>query len=462
MTPSVLIVGGLGYIGSVLYEVIKEEDWQVEILDNHLYKELQPTNQFIEADIRDENAIKKIIQKHDIIVNLAAIVGDPACLIDTNLAIDINCIGTRHVAEYCKKFNKKIVHISTCSIYGSEPNVLVKEENGGFPIDFYGQTKYTQERLVREICSEDFCVLRLGTAFGLSPRMRYDLVVNAFAARAVKFNKITVFGGEQERPFVHIRDISRAIVHVIKNNLNGIFNVRGENLSLLKLSEIVKEITNCQVEINTNVTDKRSYMVDSSKLLSTGFEFKYDIAYAIEEIVNSPTALEMHKGIYSNLKLAERVKIATTIGMKDLRLIPGGVAVDDRGCLNFANDFNFYGVKRFYQVQNFSTSTIRAFHGHLREAKYVYVAKGSAIVAAVELDDIKSPSKNKKVNRFILSDKKPQVLFIPPKYANGFRPLEEDTRILFFSTSSLEESKGDDYRFPVDYWGKEVWEVENR
>jgi nucleoside-diphosphate-sugar epimerase/dTDP-4-dehydrorhamnose 3,5-epimerase-like enzyme len=462
MTPSVLIVGGLGYIGSVLYEVIKEEDWQVEILDNHLYKELQPTNQFIEADIRDEDAIKKIIQKHDIIVNLAAIVGDPACLIDTNLAIDINCIGTRHVAEYCKKFNKKIVHISTCSIYGSEPNVLVKEENAGFPIDFYGQTKYTQERLVREICSEDFCVLRLGTAFGLSPRMRYDLVVNAFAARAVKFNKITVFGGEQERPFVHIRDISRAIVHVIKNNLNGIYNVRGENLSLLKLSEIVKEITNCQVEINTNVTDKRSYMVDSSKLLSTGFEFKYNIAYAIEEIVNSPTALEMQKGIYSNLKLAERVKIATTIGMKDLRLIPGGVAVDDRGCLNFANDFNFYGVKRFYQVQNFSTSTIRAFHGHLKEAKYVYVAKGSAIVAAVELSDVKSPSKNKKVNRFILSDKKPQVLFIPPKYANGFRPLEEDTRILFFSTSSLEESKGDDYRFPVDYWGKEVWEVENR
>ena len=313
MTPSVLIIGGLGYIGSVLYEVIKEEDWQVEILDNHLYKELQPTNSFTEADIRDKDAIKKIIQKHDIIVNLAAIVGDPACLIDTNLAIDINCIGTRHIAEYCQKFNKKIVHISTCSIYGSEPNVLLKEENKGFPIDFYGQTKYTQERIVREICSEDFCVLRLGTAYGLSPRMRYDLVVNAFAARAVKFNKITVFGGEQERPFVHIRDISRAIVHVIKNNLNGVFNVRGENLSLLKLSEIVKEITNCQVEINTNVTDKRSYMVDSSKLLSTGFEFKYNIAYAIEEIVNSPTALEMHKGIYSNLKLAERVRIATTI-----------------------------------------------------------------------------------------------------------------------------------------------------
>ena len=185
-------------------------------MDNHLYKDIIPTNPFIEVDIRNKKEIQKLIQKHDIIVNLAAIVGDPACLIDTNLAIDINCIGTRHVAEYCKKFNKKIVHISTCSIYGSEPNVVVKEENEGFPIDFYGQTKYTQERIVREICSEDFCVLRLGTAYGLSPRMRYDLVVNAFAARVVMFNKITVFGGEQERPFVHIRDISRAIVHVLK------------------------------------------------------------------------------------------------------------------------------------------------------------------------------------------------------------------------------------------------------
>ncbi len=462
MTPNILLVGGLGYIGSVLYDIIKEEGWNIEILDNHLYKELEPTNIFTEADTRNKEVIKKIIQNQDVVVNLAAVVGDPACLIDTNLAIDINCIGTRHVAEMCNKYNKKIVHISTCSIYGSEPNVIVSEENEGFPIDFYGQTKYTQERIVRDICSKDFCILRLGTAYGLSPRMRYDLVVNTFAARAVKYNKIIVFGGEQERPFVHIKDISRAIIHVIKKNLNGIYNVRGENLSLLRLSEIVKEITNCQVEINTNISDKRSYMVDSSKLLKTGFEFKFTISDAIEEIRVSPTALEMHKEIYSNLKLAERVYITKNIGMRDLRLIQGGIAVDDRGCLNFANDFNFYGVKRFYQVQNFSTSTIRAFHGHLKEAKYVYVAKGSAIVAAVELDDVKSPSKNKKVNRFILSDKKPQVLFIPPKYANGFRPLEEDTRILFFSTSSLEESKGDDYRFPVDYWGKEVWEIENR
>ncbi len=462
MKNKILILGGLGYIGSVLYDIMQQEEWEVDILDNHLYKDLQPPNPYIEADVRDKDQIEQIIKDYDIIVNLAAIVGDPACLLDTNLAIDINCIGARNIADVCKKLKKFIVHISTCSVYGSEPNKIVKEEDEGFPIDFYGQTKYTQERLIREICVDNHCILRLGTAFGLSPRMRYDLVVNTFAARALKFKKITVFGGEQERPFVHIRDISRAIVHVIKNNLRGIYNIRGENLSLLKLGEIVKDITNCEIEINRNIVDKRSYMVDSSKIMDTGFEFKYDIEYAVKEIIDSPTAQEFHKGIYSNLKVAERVKIAKTIGKRDIFLIKGGVAVDDRGSLNFANDFNFYGVKRFYQVQNFNTSTIRAFHGHLNEAKYVYVSKGSAIVAAVKLDDIKAPSKNQEVNRYILSDKNPQVLFIPPRFANGFKPLEEDTRIVFFSTSSLEESKGDDYRFPADYWGNEIWEVENR
>ncbi len=462
MTPKVLIIGGLGYIGSVLYNILKHEEWEVEILDTHLYKQLTPLNPYIEADVTNRDDLKKVFNRFDVVVNLAAVVGDPACLVDTSRAILINCIGTRNIAEMCKSLNKYIVHISTCSIYGSEPNKLVKEEDEGFPIDFYGQTKYTQERIVREICKENSCILRLGTAYGLSPRMRYDLVVNSFAARAVKFKKVTVFGGEQERPFVSIKDISRAIGHAVKHNLKGIYNVRGENLSLLKLSEIVKNITGCEVTIDKNIVDMRSYMVDNSKLVKTGFEYKYDIADAVREISQSPTALEFEKGIYSNLKLNEILKISETIGKKKLSLIDGGLAVDDRGLLNFANEFNFYGVKRFYQVQNFSTSTIRAFHGHLNEAKYVYVAKGSAIVAAVELDTVKSPSKKLPVHRYVLSDKNPKVLFIPPKHANGFRPLEDDTRILFFSTSSLEESKDDDYRFPADYWGNEIWEVENR
>jgi len=315
---------------------------------------------------------------------------------------------------------------------------------------------------VREICTDNYSILRLGTAYGLSPRMRYDLVVNSFAARASRDNKITIFGGEQERPFVHIRDISRAIIHIIKNDISGIFNIRGENLSLSKLSEIMKDITNCEVEFDKNIVDKRSYIVDGSKITRTGFKYEFSIADAVKEIMKSPTAIEFHKGIYSNLKLMERFKISETIGKREIKIIKGGVVIDDRGTLNHANEFNFYGVKRFYQVQNFSKSTIRAFHGHLREAKYVYVPKGSAIFAVVEINDVESPMKNQHVHRFILSDKNPQVLFIPPRHANGFRPLERDTRIIFFSTSTLEESKGDDYRYPADYWGNEIWEVENR
>lgn len=148
--------------------------------------------------------------------------------------------------------------------------------------------------------------------------------------------------------------------------------------------------------------------------------------------------------------------------MNKPQLITGGIAVDDRGSLRFVNEFAFAGVKRFYQVSNFSTDTVRAWHGHKKEQKWVYVAKGSAIVAAVEFDDDVKPSPDKVVHRFVLSDKNPGILAIPAGYANGFRPLEPETTIIFFSSSRLEDAKGDDFRFPHDYWGREVWDVIHR
>ena len=144
------------------------------------------------------------------------------------------------------------------------------------------------------------------------------------------------------------------------------------------------------------------------------------------------------------------------------RLLDGGLAIDDRGQLTFVNPFDFKGIKRFYLVENFSTQIIRAWHGHIKEAKYVLVVAGSAIAAAVEMNDTERPNKSNPVHRFILSARKPSVLFIPPGYANGFRSLEERTKVVFFSTSSVEESKNDDYRFAFDYWGKEVWQIKNR
>jgi len=148
--------------------------------------------------------------------------------------------------------------------------------------------------------------------------------------------------------------------------------------------------------------------------------------------------------------------------MQDIRVLDGGLAVDDRGTVSFVNGFDFSDVKRFYKIENFSKNVIRAFHGHLKEGKYVYVAKGSIILGAVALDNVQNPSKTAKMNRFVLSGRKPNIVFIPAGYANGFRILEDDTQVLFFSTSTLDESKGDDYRFPADYWGNQVWEIENR
>lgn len=145
-----------------------------------------------------------------------------------------------------------------------------------------------------------------------------------------------------------------------------------------------------------------------------------------------------------------------------LSIMTGDIAVDDRGLVRFVNDFDFRGVKRFYQIENLSTDIVRAFHGHAKEGKYAYVVSGSIILCAVYIDNFKKPSKKNKVERFILSSKKPKIVFIPPHYANGFKALESDTKVIFFSTSTLEESKNDDYRYAFDYWGKEIWRTENR
>jgi len=146
-----------------------------------------------------------------------------------------------------------------------------------------------------------------------------------------------------------------------------------------------------------------------------------------------------------------------------MKKIDGDLFVDDRGCVRFVNGFDFHGVKRFYQVENHEPGFVRAWHGHLKEAKYIYVAKGSALVGTIKL--IRDPNTNSLVadsepQRFVLSAAKPVVLYVPAGFANGFMNFTQDTIIQFFSTSTLEESKGDDIRFPYDRW--DIWEIERR
>jgi len=138
----------------------------------------------------------------------------------------------------------------------------------------------------------------------------------------------------------------------------------------------------------------------------------------------------------------------------------GGLAVDDRGTVGFVNDFKFDDVKRFYTVSNHAVGFVRAWHAHRREAKYVTVVHGSAIMGAVKVDNWEKPSRDARIERFVLSALKPAVVFVPAGYANGFRTLTADTVVMFFSTCSLEESVGDDVRYDAHYW--EAWTVVER
>lgn len=123
-------------------------------------------------------------------------------------------------------------------------------------------------------------------------------------------------------------------------------------------------------------------------------------------------------------------------------MLNGDIAIDDRGKVSFVNDFDFKDVKRFYVVENHQKGFVRAWHGHKKEGKYVYVSKGAAIIAVVSM-------KEKSQQRYVLSAEKPQILFIPPENYNGFKTLTDDTQVFFFSTSTLEESKDDDFRLPA-------------
>ena len=138
----------------------------------------------------------------------------------------------------------------------------------------------------------------------------------------------------------------------------------------------------------------------------------------------------------------------------------GGLGIDDRGEVGFVNDFNFDGIKRFYWVANHRSGFIRAWHAHKREAKYVTVVQGTALIGAVEIDDWDNPSKDSKLWRYALSDHKPSTLYIPAGYANGFMSLTAETKLIFFSTSSLEETHGDDIRYDAYYWNP--WQIVER
>jgi nucleoside-diphosphate-sugar epimerase len=293
----VLVTGGAGYLGSILVRKLLDSKHHVRVLDNLLYgddsiRELLSNQDFelMPGDIRDMRTLVKAINGVDAVVHLAAIVGDQASGLDSRSTVEINYLSTKNIAELCRLYDvEKFVFASTCTVYGAQPGKVLTEKSKPMPFSLYGETKFKSENAILSMDNFSPTILRMGTLYGLSPRMRFDLAVNLFIAKAIQEKKITVFGGNQNRPFLHVEDAANAYVMAIRKNCSGLFNLGGENMSIIDVAKKIKEyVSSVEIEINLEIEDKRDYMISSSKIRrSFGFKNKKTIEDAVLEIENA-------------------------------------------------------------------------------------------------------------------------------------------------------------------------------
>ncbi len=296
----VLVLGGAGYLGSALVPKLLANGYRVRLLDSFLFGrasiesiQSHPDFEVLQGDIRDIQAVVDAMKDCDAIIDLAAIVGDPACEEDRRLAVEINRAATRMLIDVARGYGiKRFLFASSCSVYGAS-EFLMDEFSAVSPISTYAQTKVDSETLLQEVASASFhpTILRLGTLFGLSPRPRLDLVVNLLTARAVTTQKITVFNGQQWRPFLHVSDAARAFILCLEANpavISGeIFNVGDYDLNhrLAEVSEKVARVVP-YIEINhVDNGDERNYRVSFDKIHSRlGFRCEITLEQGIREM----------------------------------------------------------------------------------------------------------------------------------------------------------------------------------
>ncbi len=309
----VLVTGGAGYLGSILSRKLLEKGYQVRLIDTFWYgkesiEDLISNKDFeiIEGDIRNLLVTVKALKDVQAVIHLASIVGMPASSIEPKSSEEINYLATKNIAELCQLHNiDTYIFASTCSVYGSQPEKLITEKSSTDPLDFYAQQKYLSERAAGWL-NKAPTILRFGTLFGMSPRMRFDLVINLFVAQAIQEKQITVFGGDQYRPFLHVDDAADALIFALEKNLTGTYNVISENLTIKQAAEKISDATGCKINISNENEDKRNYKVSAEKLTQVGFHPSRTIEDAIKEI---DEAIENKKIInyadekYSNYKL---------------------------------------------------------------------------------------------------------------------------------------------------------------
>ncbi len=283
----ILVTGGAGYVGTKLVPNLLANNHEVTVLDLFWFGDKLQQHKNLNKINEDVRNIKKLnLKNYDLIIHLASIANDPCTELDLNLSWDISVTGTYQLVDHAVKSGvKRIIYASSASVYGIQESEKVTEELELYPLSVYNKAKIAAERILLSYSHEIIIqILRPATVCGYSERMRLDVAVNLLTMQALKSNKITVLGGEQYRPNVHIDDMVLGYEYMIeREDLTGIYNLGFENLKINNIAEIIAKKTGAKIHIEKS-NDNRSYRLDSSKILETGFKPKRSVEYAINEI----------------------------------------------------------------------------------------------------------------------------------------------------------------------------------
>lgn len=308
----VLVVGGAGYIGGAVTELLIAEKIPFSVYDSLVYEPhyLKKVD-FVSGDVRDTAKLKALIANYTHVIWLAAIVGDGACDVNPGLTGEVNQNAVKWLAE---NYHGRIVFTSTCSVYG-QYDAEVEEESAVGPLSLYAKTKLAAEGFLQ---AENSLIFRLGTAFGVSDtysRPRMDLVVNYMTTNALTKGELSVFGGTQWRPLVHVKDIAEAIVHNLERPVRGVYNLAAQNLQIKELAGIVSKMTGCRVKYTEQkFQDQRNYHVSTKKALRdeifnpNTMRTVQDGVREIAELVGLGRIKQTENDVYFNVRHAERLK----------------------------------------------------------------------------------------------------------------------------------------------------------
>lgn len=308
----ILVTGGAGYLGSVLVPYLLSLGHRVTVLDNFMYHQTSlaeccanPDFEVVRGDCRDEALMKRLIADRDVIIPLAALVGAPLCDRDRIGAVTIGRDAVQMLCRIAAPSQRIIVPITNSGYGVGESGKFCTEESPLRPVSLYGRLKVEAEETV--LSRDNSASLRLATVFGMSPRMRLDLLVNDFVYRAVNDRACVIFEGRFKRNYIHVRDVARAFVHVMdhfdtmKNNAYNV-GLSSANLSKLELCEVIRRHLPKFVYLESQIgedPDKRDYIVSNEKIERTGYMPKYSLDDGIEELIKGYTIV--HNSQYGNV-----------------------------------------------------------------------------------------------------------------------------------------------------------------